>query len=848
MEGSKTVPKSLSEDPLFIKFSKILPCHGAIVDEIREEIPESVVSSYFGPKASKSGWKYARHSKPEEAAAIFDLWTKVYDDGHMPNKEISLQFARGLILQQTQPVNWAEFAVRRQRYRERQRESKKTGIVKVEKSIVNLGGVQVLGKKRFQVPSHPVEAPLPSALKLTLKEELEEDFTMGKRVGPAKGKGFKKTDDGAPRWEASELQAMSVVIERTESLLEGCRVELKESSVEVERLEGQSRRAAFNLSDRVVMLEDHEREVAGFLEKHTRLQSTIQETESLLSIQGGSEVLNSALVSSKLQVEDVALSMALASKASAHCRAIVLGCRVDLASVEEQLRESLERHENVRSRLSGLERLLVSMRDQSKKMNEGTGYAFFPRPIANNPESPLSTVHILNACPVCGYWYLANNFVPLSCGHTYHVFCLAQHARTSSLCCFQGCDQEFSSDSICSIGIRISQPITNLPSEVKIEGAKAGQGREFKIHETRLELRGPEIPRPALVFGCVTPSTSVSTAQDSEPSSESFKRREENTTHTSTTTRSAQPEHVTNLGGSDSSGARSFSELERAPQAGFNQSQSSVSNDISGKTHAADGTTGKLCTLCKTKAPTSVSLTACGHDNFCFKCISGLVNCPICTTKIGGWVVTSHKSNPSLFPPAEAVGDHTDANESSDDEDNPVGVVEWCDDDLFSQGGVRTVLGSTVANESVRLEGGENSGEKERPSLENDEVAVAETPERTEDRAPSPKKTFIRRATRTMATEEPGVADVELESSRPIIALSKKRRGRRSLDVDTLNHTRLMERPLTEILIAAPLADLDSKGNEKDDQPTSNCIVKRPRTGATRGNSQRLTVPAKFRE
>ncbi|KAG0630554.1 hypothetical protein M758_1G187300 [Ceratodon purpureus] len=164
------------------------------------------------------------------------------------------------------------------------------------------------------------------------------------------------------------------------------------------------------------------------------------------------------------------------------------------------------------------------------------------------------------------------------------------------------------------------------------------------------------------------------------------------------------------------------------------------------------------------------------------------------------------------------------------------------------RGGVRTVLGSTVANESVRLEGGENSGEKERPSLENDEVAVAETPERTEDRAPSPKKTFIRRATRTMATEEPGVADVELESSRPIIALSKKRRGRRSLDVDTLNHTRLMERPLTEILIAAPLADLDSKGNEKDDQPTSNCIVKRPRTGATRGNSQRLTVPAKFRE
>lgn len=53
----------------------------------------------------------------------------MYDDLHMPNKEISLQFARGLILQQSQPVNWAEFSVRRQRYREQLRESKKNGSV-----------------------------------------------------------------------------------------------------------------------------------------------------------------------------------------------------------------------------------------------------------------------------------------------------------------------------------------------------------------------------------------------------------------------------------------------------------------------------------------------------------------------------------------------------------------------------------------------------------------------------------------------------------------------------------------------------------------------------------------------
>lgn len=114
--------KTLKQDPLFVKFSVVLPSVGAIVDEIREEIPESVVSRYFGPKASKSRWKYAKYTTAEEASTIYDLWTRVYDELHVPNKEISLQFARGLILQQTQPVNWAEFAVRRQRYREALRE------------------------------------------------------------------------------------------------------------------------------------------------------------------------------------------------------------------------------------------------------------------------------------------------------------------------------------------------------------------------------------------------------------------------------------------------------------------------------------------------------------------------------------------------------------------------------------------------------------------------------------------------------------------------------------------------------------------------------------------------------
>jgi hypothetical protein len=50
---------------------------------------------------------------------------------HVPNKETTLQFACGLILQQRELVNWAEFAISHHRYREALKELKK-GSMKLE--------------------------------------------------------------------------------------------------------------------------------------------------------------------------------------------------------------------------------------------------------------------------------------------------------------------------------------------------------------------------------------------------------------------------------------------------------------------------------------------------------------------------------------------------------------------------------------------------------------------------------------------------------------------------------------------------------------------------------------------
>jgi hypothetical protein len=111
----------LSDQALWEKYSKNLPSSGLCVDNIRAyDVPESVVYEYFGLKASKSGWKYNYPKKisTEEAASIYALWQRVYDDKHMPNKEIFLQFACGIIIQSrsAEGVNWTEFAIRRQRH------------------------------------------------------------------------------------------------------------------------------------------------------------------------------------------------------------------------------------------------------------------------------------------------------------------------------------------------------------------------------------------------------------------------------------------------------------------------------------------------------------------------------------------------------------------------------------------------------------------------------------------------------------------------------------------------------------------------------------------------------------
>lgn len=89
-----------SDNELYEKYLRVLPIHvprpGACIDQIgRDQVPKSTVCQHFGPKSSKSDSKHFYKQSPEDVAAIYDLWQRVYNERLMPNCEISLQIARG---------------------------------------------------------------------------------------------------------------------------------------------------------------------------------------------------------------------------------------------------------------------------------------------------------------------------------------------------------------------------------------------------------------------------------------------------------------------------------------------------------------------------------------------------------------------------------------------------------------------------------------------------------------------------------------------------------------------------------------------------------------------------------
>ena len=204
-----------------------VPEGGMIVGDIGQEVPKSHICSYFGPKSSKSRWKYQLRTSPEEQDAILSLYRRIYECEDIPNKEITNQFARGLILMsEGTKVDWEEFRVSRRKYREGLRKKKElTRVVKSERE--GDGSVpSVIGKQRCLATEGVVGDDFPPSLKLRVKSNVVGEglvASMGKRGG---GKG--RPVNVSPSWSQVDIDDMVEVIVNRSTLLESFRVSLGE--------------------------------------------------------------------------------------------------------------------------------------------------------------------------------------------------------------------------------------------------------------------------------------------------------------------------------------------------------------------------------------------------------------------------------------------------------------------------------------------------------------------------------------------------------------------------------------------------------------------------------------------
>lgn len=216
--------------------------------DIKDDVPESLICKYFGPRTSKSGWKYNAKTTLEEQDAILSLYRRVYESREMPNKELTLQFARGLILMSLgKKVDWCQFRDERRKFREALR--KKRELSRVDRNEREGEGAvcpSTIGRKRLSAlrTEESVREGMvdfPSELKLSLKREFADVVGGSTLVKKVVGKG--RSALNSPSWLKEDIEVMVRVIEERSELVKSCEDSLAESVLQSEALEEKLRRA-----------------------------------------------------------------------------------------------------------------------------------------------------------------------------------------------------------------------------------------------------------------------------------------------------------------------------------------------------------------------------------------------------------------------------------------------------------------------------------------------------------------------------------------------------------------------------------------------------------------------------
>jgi hypothetical protein len=213
------------------------------------DVTQKEISSFFGPKSGKNGWKYASYTTPEAAQSILSLYRRIYLTARIPNNELTLQFARGLVLQSRgAQVDWANFAASTEARRAQIRSTKlanrkgdgdegcegREGLLGQDSSSGRVERLVVVGRRHFA--SLPENVPLPT-LNL-VKIEGQGEMSLVKK----EGRGTDKRVVLSPHWAPDDLTNMASVLEFHKTCLSSLSLDFENVSQEKSILKGEIRR------------------------------------------------------------------------------------------------------------------------------------------------------------------------------------------------------------------------------------------------------------------------------------------------------------------------------------------------------------------------------------------------------------------------------------------------------------------------------------------------------------------------------------------------------------------------------------------------------------------------------
>ena len=436
------------------------------------DVSKEELSQAFGPKSSKNGWRYDYRLAPEAAREVEELYCRVTSKKKITNNELTLQFARGLLLEgKGVEVNWAAFAAHLHSHREkvcsvkaentdkRHREEGSTGVLLHPPKGSGISS-SVIAKRCSSTPISGF-GPLP-VKPLSEVRMGRGKMTFAKALPP-------------PNWSLVDIEGLKATMATKEHLC----ASLKEK-VEVMKLEGEKKSSG---AQRVqLLLSQHEAIYNAALSefeksdlKVTAATLVVQNLETVLEdLQGkksacleigysGSDI---GQFDSEISQKRDALRLALETLKELECQK---ACeRMTERYAHEKLRVSREEfdsllegqgsdgkeHRSMLVMMKSLETLLPAFEHQILRMEKGGGAVLYPQPLSSHPESPKETISILNPCPVCNLWYECHEHLAASCGHTYHPWCFTEHARNSLACLVPDCGELFDNKSLTAWGVR----------------------------------------------------------------------------------------------------------------------------------------------------------------------------------------------------------------------------------------------------------------------------------------------------------------------------------------------------------------------------------------------------------